>query len=887
MPIRTECSDCGKRYQFSEKMAGESVPCRECGHEIRIPGRRRGGQGGRRPRADHNFGPWYENPVAAVGAGAAIVLGGILWAVLADSGENLPGGDEVVEKSAEPSIPQGTPTPRSEAFSDPANEVASLPRRVPSAGRTPNSAIETPSTSTHPAGSPSSGFPGNMRNRPPFGQTPGQSALGPPPEPERWDVQPDPIEGLAGFSTKDVSIPLQRGNEIWYPPTPEPLMAIGRPPKEFQLVSLETLEVIGTYRLPLQVASTWSISPDGKRVVGAVTGSGGQDDTVYVVEASTGKVLNEFEAPGRVSRLLELIGEDRILMAATQLNRDESGIVRSSGEKIWIYPLNDGGSPQQVYSDGIDTDKLRLSPNRNYVAGVTRDGQFVVCDTKLGDRVGKVPLPKGKSIFSPSVVATSFSRDGQEFAAVLRRGGDHQLLNWDMGSGELTNNHTVKGISSRTDRTGTVQFLGKSGWLILNGSVGISRNSGNVVQVESASFIEQSPRKALGTEGTRSRVLALRGDRFRGGEFTTFEIDLPDGEASSQTTSERSPLASAKDFPLTEPLTAGARKFVADTGTVSWQSSVDPGVEKDTTRLDSELPISRDEVHDYLLSGNRVVLLEGERRTRRQNLAWSGVLTNRPSGSRLTAVAIPSGETDARIDIPQGSVLHDISPSGNLALTQRPDSRVVDLWSLADGIHVVGFEYAPVDRELSFAKLIDDQHLMIASMPDDTKRTIALWKVPECRMVYSIDVARRKIPAKGTFGKTELNYSPTPVAVSPGGRFMAIDLGDRMRLFDLFKGTVRGDLQMGRNRSFSHFSRGKVASFSPDGERLAFILPVDSRTEVTVWDLDSGELLSDDALNVTEIDASSLVWNGSSVLLLSSRYGYNWRMIDLYRRCVV
>ena len=41
MPISVECSICGKKYRVPDEKAGRSIPCKDCGGEIDVPGGRR------------------------------------------------------------------------------------------------------------------------------------------------------------------------------------------------------------------------------------------------------------------------------------------------------------------------------------------------------------------------------------------------------------------------------------------------------------------------------------------------------------------------------------------------------------------------------------------------------------------------------------------------------------------------------------------------------------------------------------------------------------------------------------------------------------------------------------------------------------------------------
>ena len=65
MPIFVECDECGKKYRLQASMAGERIPCRECGASIRVPGGRRDA---------HRSGPALNPAIIGGVAGFAVVV---------------------------------------------------------------------------------------------------------------------------------------------------------------------------------------------------------------------------------------------------------------------------------------------------------------------------------------------------------------------------------------------------------------------------------------------------------------------------------------------------------------------------------------------------------------------------------------------------------------------------------------------------------------------------------------------------------------------------------------------------------------------------------------------------------------------------------------------
>ena len=155
---------------------------------------------------------------------------------------------------------------------------------------------------------------------------------------------------------------------------------------------------------------------------------------------------------------------------------------------------------------------------------------------------------------------------------------------------------------------------------------------------------------------------------------------------------------------------------------------------------------------------------------------------------------------------------------------------------------------APV-RLPSRARLVDADHVVCVNFPNK----LSVWNVPEARAIWTIDLANGSEPV-----------------VSPGGKYVAAAVGDRICLFDALTGKTAGCLQD---------VPGAIGtlSFRPDGGQCAVVSP----QRVVVWDLQTGKVYRDIAFS-NYVPTGSVDWLYGGYLLCGGS-----SLVDLERRIVI
>ena len=145
MPIAVECPSCGKRYKLRDDLAGDTIPCKDCGEDIDVPGGRRGGGGSRGRRKGKSSGGGNQGLVIGGAVGGVVVLGIVGFLMFGRGG----GG-------ALPAPPGGVPAPGGFAPGGTPPNVAANPNTAPgtgkAAGGTSGSRFDQPVVAAGPAG---------------------------------------------------------------------------------------------------------------------------------------------------------------------------------------------------------------------------------------------------------------------------------------------------------------------------------------------------------------------------------------------------------------------------------------------------------------------------------------------------------------------------------------------------------------------------------------------------------------------------------------------------------------------------------------------------------------------------------------------------------------
>ena len=231
----------------------------------------------------------------------------------------------------------------------------------------------------------------------------------------------------------------------------------------------------------------------------------------------------------------------------------------------------------------------------------------------------------------------------------------------------------------------------------------------------------------------------------------------------------------------------------------------------------------------------------------------------------LSFVDLVGGKVEAPVRMPSRTKLVDVDRTGEFVLTV-PDTTLVlgttgppppplGVWK------VVGDSLEPVrgwnpqdpnnihKDTPSFARFIDADHVVCVNFPNK----LSVWNVPEVRAIWTIELANGSEPV-----------------VSPGGKYLAAAVADRICLFDALTGKTAGCLQD---------VPGAIGtlSFRPDGGQCAVVSP----QRVVVWDLQTGKVYRDIAFS-NYVPTGSVDWLYGGYLLCGGS-----SLVDLERRIVI
>ncbi|MBN2474584.1 MAG: prolyl oligopeptidase family serine peptidase [Pirellulales bacterium] len=187
-----------------------------------------------------------------------------------------------------------------------------------------------------------------------------------------------------------------------------------------------------------------------------------------------------------------------------------------------------------------------------------------------------------------------------------------------------------------------------------------------------------------------------------------------------------------------------------------------------------------------------------------------------PDGHWLDHYDLETRKRLGRIELPDKSLLADVSPDGTQALLLAAGR--AEVWSLDDGDRVTDWRFAPeADRGPGWGCLIGPQR--VATL--DGQKRLVVWSLPDCQEVYSVDGVSCAAPSPGR--KYLAVFTPKDKHHWPG------------KLIDAADGQLRGSLaELGQRMTVAR------CAFNRDGSRLA---AVDSRN-VVVWELRKGEAVA-------------------------------------------
>ncbi|MFM9961321.1 MAG: hypothetical protein ACKV2Q_08850 [Planctomycetaceae bacterium] len=866
MPLNVQCDSCGHKYRMPDHLAGETVPCKECGEDISVPGRRRSRGAAREPERSS----WLvENKIGvAVGAGVLLLLVVLLVVLLNRGGgpapvannPGMPGNGGApqlpvvnpglpranVGNAASPSVPGAVNAP---SIPQPVN-IPRPPAPAPNANRNVENA------NTPVVGGRRGGFAPNQptgseieslvqkRDGLPFDEvTAGPNEMlvtyakqaGQPDRvakaiaaatPVQWNVTPDPLPDSVIFSNKPISIPGPEQTKLIVSRTLSPVVMFGDPSADFVLVNLSTMTQSKPLRMSLSRES-FAVSPDGDKIA-SLSSSDQTSSDIGLFQASNGRLLRTLTVEGNVSReMFEFIDKDRLVVSLARGGGKErlAVIDIGSGNKLCEPDIGDDGRFEQV----------QISPGGRYLLHVAETQGLIVCDSRSGQRVGAVPLPRvHRNERNMQTLACGVSPDGQEFAAILDdQINQHHLLLWNLERGQQTLHHVLEMPELRNLRFGSsrpmkLEFINGGGFLV-EGAVWIDRNSGAVAWQDrnAGSPINRDSGRRLLPDNrllmveTRERNFSVLRDRPNA-RLTVVDLGRISGQSVSR---------GEEPVPPVIPQTNQSQRLTLPAENVAWNVVPDPSASRELLKRPRILGQALNGAaadYQYAITSTRLAVVDQPRRS----------ATSLSTAARLRVYDTNSGEQLFESSVPPQTVALAISSDGRWLATTS-GAGAISLWAFDAARPRLTFTPHKAGGKIQLCRFLEDGRLLVSSQESKDRHRVSLWKVPECEQVYDLELGTREIHVLNM----KAPFSIRAAKFSHSGRYLVIDEGDRFRFMEASTGKIVGDLANAWARTvLVDGDSWDQMPFSSDGRLFAVRLPTGAFELLSVWDMTTGQL---------------------------------------------
>ncbi|MBW3541501.1 MAG: hypothetical protein KY476_14635 [Planctomycetes bacterium] len=843
MPIKIECDICGAKYRVGDHRAGKSVPCKECGSAIDVPGSRRGGKDleeqyfedesprprakrgatakPRRPQARAAAGGSNANLWIAAGIGGVVAIGvGIMvFSAMTRKGEDAQPNQNVAQNQPNAIPDQFQPQPGQNNFQPPAGNNQVPPagangNAIPPANNAPpavppNFAAQPPQAGAPPAGNnrPSRPRPGRPSAATDFAAAaPRNIAQG------DWKVTADPPpEAVTIDPAQMLKIDLPRSTDatdVFFPRGYSPYIGLGeiRDDAFMQIYDLRGKKRLGQVGGVRASVSKMDITPDGKYF--AAAGNHTQGVLIWDVKAS--KPHKQLPLPQKHFVNLMMFGGNERMIAAQGLE---------FGEQIHVWKMP-GGEPERSFDPpkDADTERALVSPGGKYLTmfvGENDNYHVWFYDLAAGDVASRLPTPVPK-FGRPQCTDLAYSPDGKELAGIFQMGGDNELWIWDMDRGALVTqvklDDDFRNMFVSANGPPLQWFPDQQRFLVYGKGI-LDRGSGKFVFKFPQDFSDRAPRRVVDAK----RIGVVTGGRT-GGEFTTFELSEELLAKAAEIAAAGGEAVDAALPPLKKADWSASRPVLVAGG--GWSAQPEPAPQPPGELLPQPVQVA---AADGKLNGFGLSDAAAARAALFYETA--AARPGRPpdagqSPARLDILSLTDGEVAHSLKLPFACNFLAMSPSGKravFALAKTEDR--LDVWSIEDGQHVSGWRpYADEQhdhhKKITAAMFVDDEHLLTLN----SQNKLALWEVATGKARYHVENAVRVLES--------------PPGLSPGGQYVVL-FGDKLAVFfDARSGENKGSLVLD--------GAAAAAAFDPAGQRFAVVLRGGGKSSAVVFDMQTG-----------------------------------------------
>ena len=905
MPIAVECPSCGKRYKLRDDLAGDTIPCKDCGEDIDVPGGRRGG-GSRGRRKGKSSDGGNTGMVMGGAAGGVVVLaivgflmfgrggGGPLPAPpggVAAQGNFAPGGtapNVAANPNATPAPGTGKSTgSRFDQPILPAGQAGGAPKAPALTGpKNPNLGIGLGNfvgVTKHWRNSTPSQRDANAEFKT-LQESPDQLP------PDFWSVEVDPPAAPIVFEPKKKTVKVKVPNgannrrstteDIIYPVVPSQFVAVGTNAQKKdnrEIWNLGTGEKAGTIAGLGVETYHGALSPDG-RYYAAQAGFISKSLGVYDVEEK--KPLGDIDMSGMRGGLTTIaIPKPNLLVAI------------GWDAHIWELPSGRELHKIELGWQGWNRTLPVFSPGGRYMAQTRREHsseEIWIHELDTAQVVGKLSMPSYDIGWGLTIDGMAFSPDGKELAATVNGWSCSKVLIWNVADGALVDHMTfpkkLKEVVTNAPREATPLswFPGNKRLLAFEHAI-VDRDMGTVIwQIPKSSVEFTGKRWAL--DNSHVTVIDVSGN-----SGFVLVYDLPE-EKIKASAEKLAKTATSKKEDFAQVLGEQAASVAADFSglkfiipkEVRWGVASDPApASKASTRpiplatggggTVREVAVSRgDSLRAVSMRSNA---RDPFGRVANGNIApaqltqhrWHSVkdkvddensFSTQGSGKERAWVDVydlTSGKKTLEVKMKQDGDLMGLSPDGSRFLCwAATKSGRLDLYSADDGKPIVGWnpystEGGGDEQTLVSATLIDADRALTLNAAG----RLIVWQLPEVKAVLAIDNASQP-------------------ALSPTGKYLSYSDGLAYYFVDLATGELRGRI--------ADVGEVNAAAYHPNGDKLALLSSHKGAYYLFEVDLKTGNASAPFPVPVL---SAFLHWCDDRYVLLD-----NQKLVDIQQRVV-